>query len=156
MAGDAVYRCSTPWDPGRPQATVIMCADGRWQRHVHEFVVSHLGHEAHPDFLAVPGGIEPLTLLDWVPKDFNFLKRRLQALIRAHGTNRIIAIAHQDCAWYAARRIGPVTLDLQGRQISDLKRAASILQEMFPGVAIETYYARLTGTSPEHVVFDPV
>ena len=58
--------------------------------------------------MAVPGGIEPLTLLDFVPKDFNFFRRRLEALVEDHETRRIVAIAHQDCAWYRVRKLGTV------------------------------------------------
>ena len=82
----------------------------------------------------MPGGIEPLTLVDLVPKDFNFFRRRLEALVEAHGTARIVAIAHQDCAWYKSRKIGPFTIDLRERQIADLRRAAARLREMFDGV----------------------
>ena len=49
-----------------------------------------------------------------------------------------------------------MTIDLKGLQIRDLRRAAAGLREMFPGVAIETYFARLGGTEPETVVFDTV
>jgi hypothetical protein len=36
------------------------------------------------------------------------------------------------------------------------RHAAARLLDMFPGVAIETYFARLGGTEPETVVFDTV
>jgi hypothetical protein len=104
----------------------------------------------------VPGGIEPLTLFDLVPKDFNFFRRRLESLIEAHGTKRIVAIAHQDCAWYKERKFFPLKIDLRERQIADLKRVASRLRETLPQLAIETYFARLEGKDPERVVFEPV
>ena len=47
-------------------------------------------------------------------------------------------------------------VDLKDRQVTDLRRAADRLREMFPGVAVETYFARLSGTSPERVVFEEV
>ena len=115
-----------------------------------------LGAGPRTDFVAVPGGIEPLTLVDLMPKDFNFLRRRLEALVESHGTRRIVAIAHQDCAWYRARKIGPVTLDFKDQQIRDLRRAAARLREMFDGVTVETYFARLSETPPVTVVFDAV
>jgi hypothetical protein len=31
-----------------------------------------------------------------------------------------------------------------------------LLREMFDGVAVETYFARLNGTGPERVVFETV
>jgi hypothetical protein len=116
----------------------------------------HLNAGERTDFLAVPGGIEPLTLLDLVPKDFNFFRRRIKALVEAHGTRRFVAIAHEDCAWYRTRSIGPVVIDLRARQIADLRRSAVKLREMFDGVTVETYYARLSGTSPKKVIFETV
>ena len=130
--------------------------DGRWYHHFQEFARDQLHAGPRTDYLAVPGGIEPLTLIDLVPKDFNFFRRRLESLVEAHGTRRIVAIAHQDCAWYRARKLGPVALDFKEQQVKDLRRAAARLREMFPGVTVETYFARLGGTKPESVVFDTV
>lgn len=151
-----VYESSLPWDPDLPETTIITCVDGRWFHHFEEFARAHLKAGLRTDFIAVPGGIEPMTLIDLVPKDFNFFRRRVEALVDAHGTKRIVAIAHQDCAWYRTGRIGPIKFDLKKRQISDLRRAAGLLREMFPGVTVETYFARLAGTSPDRVIFESV
>ena len=150
------YESTLPWDPQRPQTTIITCVDGRWYPHFQEFARVYLNAGPRTDFVAVPGGIEPLTLVDLVPKDFNFLRRRIESLVEAHGTKRIVAVAHQDCAWYKARKIGPVTIDFRERQIADLRRAASKLREMFSGVTVETYFARLSDTTPPKVVFEAV
>jgi hypothetical protein len=151
-----VYESPLPWDPERPSATIITCVDGRWYHHFQEFARTHLGTGTRTDYLAVPGGVEPLGLLDLVPKDFNFFRRRIEGLVEAHGTRRIVAIAHQDCAWYKARKIGRFKLDLRERQITDLRRAAKLLREYFPDILVETYFARLSGTNPERVVFEAV
>jgi len=151
-----VYISSLPWDPERPSATIITCVDGRWYHHFQEFARVHLGAGTRTDFLAVPGGIEPMSLFDLVPKDFNFFRRRLEGLVEAHGTRRIVAIAHQDCAWYKSRKIGPLKLDLRERQVSDLRRAAKMLREFFPEILVETYFARLSGTDPQAVLFETV
>jgi len=151
-----VYESPLPWDPDRPSATLITCVDGRWYHHFQEFARVHLEAGTRTDFLAVPGGIEPLCLFDFVPKDFNFFRRRLEGLVEAHGTSRIVAIAHQDCAWYKSLKIGRFTLDLREKQILDLRRAAKILREMFPGVIVEIYFARLSGTNPQRVLFEAV
>jgi hypothetical protein len=156
MATEAVYTSDLPWDAERPDTTIITCVDGRWFHHFQQFARDYLKAGTRTDFVAVPGGIEPLTLFDLVPKDFNFFRRRLEGLIEAHGTHRIVAIAHQDCAWYKSRRIGPVSIDLKSRQIADLRRAGARLREMFEGVVVETYFARLAGTQPETVVFETV
>lgn len=156
MATEAVYTSDLPWDAERPDTTIITCVDGRWFHHFQQFARDYLKAGTRTDFVAVPGGIEPLTLFDLVPKDFNFFRRRLEGLIEAHGTHRIVAIAHQDCAWYKSRRIGPLSIDLKSRQIGDLRRAGARLREMFEGVVVETYFARLAGTQPETVVFETV
>jgi hypothetical protein len=130
--------------------------DGGWYRHFQELAREHLKAGHRTDFIAVPGGIEPMTLFDLVPKDFNFFRRRIEALVASHGTSRIVAIAHQDCAWYTARKIGPFRIDLRDRQIADLRTSAARLREMFDGVTVETYFARLTGEAPDKVVFERV
>ena len=154
--GDIVFESREYWDGVRPETTIITCVDGRWYHHFQEFARDYLKAGYRTDFVAVPGGIEPLTLADLMPKDFNFFRRRLEGLIASHGTKRIVAIAHQDCAWYQSRRLGPMTLDIPARQIADLRRAASRLREMFDGVSVEVYFARKAGTTPEKVVFEAV
>ena len=156
MAGQIVYESSLPWDPERPDLTIITCVDGRWYNHFQEFARVHLKAGPRTDFLAVPGGIEPMTLFDLVPKDFNFFKRRLEALVDSHGTSRIVAIAHQDCAWYKTRKIGPWTIDMKEGQLKDLRHAAAHLREMFQGVTVEVYFAEHSATDPNKVVFEAV
>ena len=146
------YQSSLAWDPERPETLVISCVDGRWYQHVQEFARVHLGAGQRTDFMAVPGGIEPLTLADITPKDFNFFRRRLEALVEAHSTRRIVAIAHQDCAWYRAR--AAKTADLRSRQIADLRRAPSLMRDMFEHVAVEIYFARLGEADGKTVVFE--
>ncbi|MBI4477843.1 MAG: hypothetical protein HY654_11755 [Acidobacteria bacterium] len=153
---EVVYESGLPWDPERPDTLIITCVDGRWYHHFQEFAREHLKAGARTDFMTVPGGIEPLVLFDLVPKDFNFFRRRIEGLVEAHGTRRIVAIAHQDCAWYRRRTIGPLSVDLRDRQIADLRRAAARLRELLDGVVVETYFARLSGTNPETVVFEAV
>jgi hypothetical protein len=157
MEQGLVFESSLPWNPDRPDTVIISCVDGRWFHHFQEFARVHLNAGERTDFLAVPGGIEPMTLFDLVPKDFNFFRRRVESLVEAHGTRRIVAIAHQDCAWYRTRKIGPITIDLKERQISDLRRAAERLRRMFgDDTVVETYFARLSGADAGKVVFEAV
>jgi hypothetical protein len=156
MPTEPVYQTDSSWDAERPETVVITCVDGRWYRHFQEFARVHLHAGPCTDFMAVPGGIEPLTLADDVPKDFNFFRRRLEALVDAHGTSRIVVIAHQDCAWYRAKLAGVSPDALRSRQIADLRRTAAWLRTRFAGVVVQPYFARLSGTVPEKVAFDPV
>jgi len=75
MPIEPAYVTELPWDSQRPEAVVITCVDGRWYRHFQEFAKVRLEAGPCTDFMAVPGGIEPMTLADDVPKDFNFFRR---------------------------------------------------------------------------------
>jgi len=104
MAAGIIYESTVPWNPNRPDTVIISCVDGRWRAQIQEFTVSYLRADLHADFLAVPGGIEPLTLFDIVPKDFNFFgggsSRSSRRTHEAHRRHR-----HQDCAWYKQRKL---------------------------------------------------
>ncbi len=156
MPIEPVYVADLPWDAERPQTVVVTCVDGRWYRHFQEFAREHLKAGPCTDFMAVPGGIEPMTLADDVPKDFNFFRRRLEALVDAHGTRRIVLIAHQDCAWYLTRMGAAPGDAVRAKQIADMRRAASWLRARFDGVVVQPYFARLSGSPPEKVVFESV
>jgi len=160
MPDNVVFESSHAWDAERPDTLIISCVDGRWRPYIQEFVTDYLRTSPHTDFMAVPGGIEPLTLVDLIPKDFNFFRRRIESLVSAHGTRRIVSIAHQDCAWYLERKIGPFTVDLQERQLRDLRRASAWMREAFPNVKVETYFARrlaaASGAGPDRIVFEVV
>ena len=56
-------------------------SDGAFDPTVGPFV--ELWRGPRTDFLAVPGGVEPLTLFNLIPKDFNFFRRRLESLVEA-------------------------------------------------------------------------
>lgn len=156
MSGSESWTGTLAWNPTRPDTVVISCVDGRWRPHLLEFAAMRLGVGPNGDFMAVPGGVEPLTLLNLLPKDFNFFRRRLEALVEAHGTKRIVLVAHQDCAWYVARKIGPLHIDLKNRQIQDLKKSEKSLREMFPGVTVESWFARHDEAPGAKVVFERV
>ncbi len=143
-----MYQSRSEWREARSPTLVIACADGRWRDHIEDFVATALKVDPAYDLLMVPGGAEPLALADLIPKDFSFLRRRLEMLVRAHGTRRIILIAHENCGWYRERKIGPFTVDVQARQIADLRRARGYMTDWFEGATVETYFARVDGTPP--------
>jgi hypothetical protein len=150
-----MYQSRCEWREARSPTLIITCADGRWRDHIEDFAATGLHVDPAYDLLMVPGGAEPLALADLIPKDFSFLRRRLEMLVRSHGTRRVVLIAHENCGWYRERRLGPFTLDLKARQLADLRRARVQLQEWFGDVVIETYFARVEGTPP-HAIFDTV
>jgi hypothetical protein len=149
------YRSLLAWARERSTVLVIACADGRWRPHIQDFVTNCLHLDPHFDMVEVPGGVEPLTLVDLVPKDFNFLRRRIDMLVRTHGIRRIVMIAHENCGWYRERRIGAVKVDLRTQQIADLRRVRLRAHELFGDAVVETYYARLASDGSQ-VVFEAV
>ena len=68
-----VYESGVQWDPERPDTLIITCVDGRWYRHFQEFARVHLAAGERTDYVAVPGGIEPMTLCGPRAKGFQFL-----------------------------------------------------------------------------------
>lgn len=134
---------------------VIACSDGRWRSQTLDFVTNELRLDPHFHMVEVPGGVEPLTLLDLVPKDFNFLRRRVDMLVQLHRIRRIILVAHQDCGWYLQRKIGPVSADIRSRQTADLRHVRARARDLFGDVAVEAYYARLDSGASQ-VVFETV
>jgi hypothetical protein len=155
MAAPHPYTSRLAWTGERPDTLVVACSDGRWWHQIQEFV-AHLGAAERTDMFIVPGGVEPLTLADVMPKDYNFAHRRLEMVMRMHRVQRVVAIAHHDCAWYRTRPIGRGRGVLRDQQVADLRAAARWLVERFPNLRVETFYARLAGTDPERVAFDPV
>jgi len=150
-----MYQSRCEWKEARSPTLVVACADGRWRDHIEDFAANALKIGPGYDLLMVPGGAEPLALADLIPKDFSFLRRRIELLVSSHGTRRIVLIAHENCGWYRERKLGPLTLDMKTRQLADLRHARSRLQEWFSDVAIETYFARLDGT-PRRATFEAV
>ena len=143
-----MYQSRCEWREARSPTLVIACADGRWRDHIEDFATNGLAIDAGYDLLMVPGGAEPLALANLIPKDFSFLRRRLEMLVSAHAIRQIILIAHENCGWYRQRKIGPVTIDLKGRQLADLRHARAQLSEWFDGVSVQAYFARVEGTPP--------
>jgi hypothetical protein len=150
-----MYQSRAEWREARSPTLIIACADGRWRDHLEDFAANGLHIDPAYDLLMVPGGAEPLALADLIPKDFSFLRRRLDMLVRSHGTRRIILVAHENCGWYRERKVGPFTLDLKSRQLADLRRARGLIQDWFPAVSIETSFACVDGTPPR-ATFEPV
>jgi len=151
------YKSQLPWVAEPSRVMVIACSDGRWRSQTLDFVTNELRLDPHFHMVEVPGGIEPLTLLDLVPKDFNFLRRRVHMLVQLHSIRRLILIAHQDCGWYLQRKIGPPTTDIRPRQIADLRHVRARARDLFGDVTVETYFASLDrdgGSS--RVVFEAV
>ncbi len=135
------YHPSAKLHPEHADTLVIHCSDHRIQAVVQEFVNSSLGPNGSYDILAIPGGPQCLTLVEYLPKLSWALGKWLRFLIDAHELKRIVLIAHHDCGWY---RQLPFHLfgvsDPRTRQEDDLRRARRALASDFPQVRVDLYY----------------
>ena len=132
-----------PWKEGRTtQTLVIHCSAYDFRPYFQEFITDGLKLTEY-DVLAIPGGIQVLTLAYFLPKLESTVKKMISFLVEKHDLKRIILVGHHDCGWYKDFRFGPVHIDLAKRQLDDLKTVAKQLREVH-GLAIEAYYGDVT------------
>ena len=127
---------------GKPATTlVVCCSDHRFQTGIQEFLSQGLRIENY-DLLAIPGGPQCLTLVEYLPKFSWAGWRWTRFLLEAHELKRLILVAHQDCGWY---RDLPLHLhesaEPRKRQEQDLRRAKLAVTRELPHLNVETYYA---------------
>lgn len=119
---------------------VVHCSSAMYQPYFQDFLRDQLRLK-HYGLLALPGGVQSLTLEEHLPKFAWAAWRHIKFLVDLDAPSRIILIGHDDCRWYhrgpIAHFIGPE----RARQESDLKKVAASWKERFPGAAIEMYYA---------------
>ena len=59
MAGEIAFESRIPWNPTRPNTTIISCVDGRWFHHFQEFAREHLGAGTRTDTSVVGEPAQP-------------------------------------------------------------------------------------------------
>jgi len=144
-----VYRSSDFLGSAETGVLAVHCSDPRYQPHFQEFLRQGLGVE-HYALIAVPGGAQFLTLMDYLPKFAWAGWRWLKFMADVVAVQRIILIAHDDCRWYQDMRFGLHSANLGERQAADLVRVRAACQERFRNARVDLYYARLEG---QRVVF---
>jgi hypothetical protein len=122
---------------------VIHCSDPRFQVPFQDFLRGRLGLSAYA-LIAVPGGPQFLTLVEYLPK-FSWVGWRwVKFVVDLAKARRVILIAHEDCRWYLDGRFGQHA-DVYQKQLVDLASVRAALEERFGNLAVECYYARLDG-----------
>ena len=132
-------------------ALVVQCSDPRYQPHFHDFLRRGLKLERYA-LLAVPGGAQFLTLMDYLPK-FSWAGWRWVKFIGDIAPpSRVILIAHDDCLWYKHVRRGKPA-EIRAKQLEDLRRVEEGVRERFRDVEVELYFARL---EESQATFEPL
>lgn len=122
---------------------VVHCSDPRYQPHFQDFLRNGLGLD-HYALVAVPGGPQTLTLVDFLPKFAWSGWRWLKFLVNLTAPERLVLITHDDCRWYLDNRFAAPG-SARARQVNDLQRVRGSFRERFGAVVCEMYYARLEG-----------
>ena len=136
-----VYRSTAVPESAETGVLVVHCSDPRYQPHFQEFLRQCLGLD-HYALIAVPGGAQFLTLVDYLPKFSWAGWRWLKFMADVVAVQRIILIAHDDCRWYQDMRFGLHSTNLGERQAADLRRVRAACQERFKNVQVDLYHAR--------------
>jgi hypothetical protein len=146
------FRSSVQFDANRVGAAAVYCSDGRFGDQCDDLL--HRGLQLpRYDRLALPGGPACLAASFPVYHEEQAVIEQLRFLVKVHLLERVILIAHQDCAFYTERlHISPEQLEAQQRE--DLRRAGERIKSLFERVCVDMYFARKTPGG--HVEFESV
>ncbi len=142
----------------KPSAIVIYCSDPRFQAAFREFVEHDLGlGDGMTIPIVVGGGAGVLGHPEQLPKEFKFLRERLEQYREIFPTvRRIVLINHEDCRYYETLKSR--VLSFLGSRFSlarhfereDLSLVARAFRHFLShlGYTVDFYYARFA--DPEH------
>jgi hypothetical protein len=136
----AVYESPVRFHENRIGAAAVYCSDGRFGEHVDDFLHNALKLPRY-DRLAVPGGAACLAGHPFAYREEWGLVEQMQFLIRVHALDRVVLIAHQDCAFYAGQPRAS-SLPLETRQREDLQTAAERIRSFAPNLLVDVFFAR--------------
>jgi hypothetical protein len=147
-----------------PTAVVVHCGDPRFQAAFLRFIYMELGlREGQYIPLIVRGGGGAFAHPERLPKDFSFLKQRLEShQERFPSIRRIILINHQDCGYYHAlsRRVTGVldTRHPSEQMLHDLRSLGGIFARLLHhlGLTVEVYYAKFTDETQSKITFEKI
>jgi hypothetical protein len=148
---DGSFTSDKPFSPGPPDALGVCCSDGRFASQCVRFADEGLGIDCC-DWVMIPGG--PACLGDHAAAADLRLEavKQIEFLVRAHGVERIILIAHEDCGYYR-QTLGLVGPSQRRRQHDDIARAVERLDETLGPIDIDAYEARVANS---RVTFHPI
>jgi hypothetical protein len=139
----ATHLATVPYDPSHPDALAIYCSDGRFTDSIEQ-LLHGLGHP-RLDTMTLPGGA---ALFEVTTADFTGLdtvRNAAQFLVRGHGIQTAVLVAHDGCGYYRARHIGQEPERIVAIQESDLRSAARWFHASLPAVRVELFFAYVDG-----------
>jgi hypothetical protein len=145
-----------------PEAVVIYCSDPRFQAAFREFIEGKLGlvQGTYIPFV-IDGGAGVLGRPEALPKEFKFMKERLELFKeRFSSIRRIILVNHEDCTYYdllsnKLSSLIPFHLHLPHE---DMKLIHQVFTRLLShlGMNLELYYAKFIDERHTQIKIDPV
>lgn len=146
------YSSAVPFSTQRIRAAAVYCSDGRFGEQVDDLLHTALQLPRY-DRLAVPGGGACLASHFVTYRESEGVLAQLRFLIDVHALERVVLIAHENCAYYTERlHISP--LQLESRQREDIRRAVRRVQSLSSGLAVDAFFARIRRDAT--IQFEPV
>lgn len=134
------FSSSAPFDDNRIRAAAVYCSDGRFGDQFDELMHQAL-HLPRYDRLAVPGGAACLASHFATYREEEGVAEQLRFLVRVHGLERVVLIAHEGCAFYS-HRLQVSSLQLESQQRDDMKKAMRRVRAIGPDLRIHAFFAR--------------
>jgi hypothetical protein len=139
------YQSQIEYESSRIHAAAVYCSDGRVGEMFDDFLQNGLKLPRY-DRVALPGGPAVLAGHTEAHVEEQGIINELNFLVEVHGLTRVVLIAHQGCAFYAAR-LGLPPSFIEHQQMIDLIKASRFIQRITPVKQVEAYIARVTGKS---------
>lgn len=146
------YESLVPFDGPRVRAAAVYCSDGRFGEQFDELMKVGLGLPCY-DRLAVPGGAACLARHFSIYREEEGVSEQLRFLVQVYGLERVVPIAHEDCAYYS-ERLNVSPLQLESQQHEDMQKAVQRVRSIGPNLLVEAFFARKKFNGDVH--FGPV
>lgn len=137
---ELVFESAQPFESSRIQAAAVYCSDGRYGEQFDEFLQHGLALPRY-DRLAVPGGAACLARHFKLYREEEGVLAQLRFLIEVHRVERVVLIAHEDCAFYLQRlQVSP--LQLESQQRGDMRKAVERVLSLGRSLRVDAFFAR--------------
>lgn len=134
------YESSVPFDANRIRAAAVYCSDGRFGEQFDDLLHNALRLPRY-DRLAVPGGAACLAGHFATYREDEGVFEQLRFLVDVHGLERIVLVAHENCAFYSERlRVSPLQLETQQRE--DMAKAVRRVRTLSQALVVNAFFAR--------------
>jgi hypothetical protein len=149
----------------KPETVVVHCNDPRFQNAFEQFIEKELGlAKGQYMSLVAGGGPGALAHPERLPKDFKFMKDRLELIRENFPTvRRVVLINHDDCRYYESLENRVLhflgthkTLAEQSRE--DMGTVGRIFTSVlrYLGLTVELYYAKFADPGHTKITFERV